>query len=188
MSAAVRPLRGEAVPRGGGCPGGRGCLSGEKFVRNAESWIMPFVQSGRNAAFFVVVVVDFVCDIKSQTHNCDITLMRSVITVGDSLEDTLFDNLNFDIAPSPITCSSMIHKTRLHSSGRLLVIAPVVLVREGGSSVQTMSNEPLKYVNCSFTTSQKCWKYICQKTNAKHNCWTSALLNERLPEPSLGTY
>lgn len=41
---------------------------------------------------------------------------------------------------------------------------------------------------CPFTTSSKYWKYICQKTNAEHNCRTSALSKERSPEPPLGTY
>lgn len=74
--------------------------------------------------------------------------------------------------------SSVVHKsTFCYSRG----LSPCV----GRKHHSKRSNGSLKGCQLLIYASAaplKCWKCICQKTNAKHNCGTSALLNGRLSE------
>lgn len=99
-------------------------------------------------------------------------LIKSFITYAASKSHTLF-------GPQHCTFSNNLqfHKSAPHSSGRLLVIAPA-LPSKLLKSRREGEKKRCQLLIYPFTTSEKCWKYICQNTNVRRSCRTSALWKE----------
>lgn len=106
----------------------------------------------------------------------------------------VYTNLKLIIAPSPITCSSWIHKNRsalLREGGRLLVIAPDFGVkrrrrrccccaqgRAAASHLKKKKKMSIAHLPI-YHLSDVLKNISVRRQNAKHNRGTSALLNER---------